>query len=225
MKILLLEDDKTLSNVIRKGLEKEHYEVDCFFDGELALNSLSHRYSCFILDINVPSLDGISVLQNIRDYLGMTIPIIIISSNHELDKIKASYEKGCNDYIKKPFFIYELVQKVKNLCQVEDRCIEFDSSCKFNFKEHTLYINEERIILARKEILFLELFKSNLNRIVTYSEIENYVWEGEPSNIDNIRALIKRIRKKLPTESIKIVTGYGYTLNKKCKYSQSSTPQ
>ena len=219
MKILLLEDDVTLSRVIKKGLEKENYTVDCFFDGELALNAISNGYSCFILDINTPSLDGISVLKNIRDYLGASIPVIIISSNHELEKIKASYEKGCNDYIKKPFFIYELVQKVKHLCQIEFNFIEFNDSCKYNFMEHTLYVNNEKIILARKEILFLELFISNLNRIVTYAEIETYVWEGEDSNIDNIRALIKRIRKKLPNESIQIVTGYGYTLNKECKYS------
>ncbi|BFU76966.1 response regulator transcription factor [Arcobacter sp. 15-2] len=219
MKILLLEDDATLSRVIKKGLEKENYAVDCFFDGELALNAISNGYSCFILDINTPSLDGISILKNIRDYLGASIPVIIISSNHELEKIKASYEKGCNDYIKKPFFIYELVQKVKHLCQIEFNFIEFNDSCKYNFMEHTLYVNNEKIILARKEILFLELFISNLNRIVTYAEIETYVWEGEDSNIDNIRALIKRIRKKLPNESIQIVTGYGYTLNKECKYS------
>ena len=219
MKILLLEDDVTLSRVIKKGLEKENYTVDCFFDGELALNAISNGYSCFILDINTPSLDGISVLKNIRDYLGASIPVIIISSNHELEKIKASYEKGCSDYIKKPFFIYELVQKVKHLCQIEFNFIEFNDSCKYNFMEHTLYVNNEKIILARKEILFLELFISNLNRIVTYAEIETYVWEGEDSNIDNIRALIKRIRKKLPNESIQIVTGYGYTLNKECKYS------
>jgi len=219
MKILLLEDDATLSRVIKKGLEKENYSVDCFFDGELALNAISNGYSCFILDINTPSLDGISVLKNIRDYLGASIPVIIISSNHELEKIKASYEKGCSDYIKKPFFIYELVQKVKHLCQIEFNFIEFNDSCKYNFMEHTLYVNNEKIILARKEILFLELFISNLNRIVTYAEIETYVWEGEDSNIDNIRALIKRIRKKLPNESIQIVTGYGYTLNKECKYS------
>jgi len=219
MKILLLEDDKTLSGVIKKGLEKENYKVDCFYDGEEALEAISNGYSCFILDINVPSLDGVSVLKNIRDYIGNTVPIIIISSNHELEKIKASYETGCNDYIKKPFFIYEMVQKVKNLCAVEYQYIEFNDECKYNFLEHTLYVNEEKIILARKEILFLELFINNLNRIVTYHEIENYVWEGDYSNIDNIRALIKRIRKKLPSESIQIVTGYGYTLNKECKYS------
>lgn len=218
MKVLVLEDDKTLLKVIKTGLENENYEVDCFSDGEEALNSILNGYSCFVLDINVPSLDGISVLKNIRDYLGEDVPILIISANHELEKIKSSYEKGCNDYIKKPFFIYELIQKVKSLSKIEYRSIEFNQDCKYNFIEHALYLDNEKVILAKKEILFLELFIKDLNRIVNYEEIERYVWEGEITNIDNIRALIKRIRKKLPKNSIKIVTGYGYTLNECCKY-------
>ncbi len=219
MKILVLEDDETLAKLMKTRLENENYQVDCFNDGEEALEAISNGYGCFILDINVPSLDGITLLKNVRDYLGEKTPVLIISSNHELDKIKASYEKGCNDYIKKPFFIYELIQKVKNLCKIEYQSIEFGSNCKYNFIEHALYIDDEKIILAKKEILFLELFINNLNRIVSYEEIEQYVWEGEISNLDNIRALIKRIRKKLPKDSIKIVTGFGYTLNSFCKYA------
>jgi len=211
MKILVLEDNEVLSKVIKTGLEKENYKVDCFFDGDDALEVINNGYNCFILDINVPSIDGITILQNIRDYCGNT-PVLIISSNHELDKIKTSYEKGCNDYIKKPFFIYELVQKVKNLCKIENKSIRFSQSCEYCFTEHILYDEGEKVILAKKEILFLELFIHNLNRVVNYDELEMYVWEGEITNMDNIRALIKRLRKKLPQDSIKIVTGLGYTL-------------
>ena len=208
MKILVLEDNEALSKVIKTGLEKENYKVDCFFDGDEALDAINNGYNCFILDINVPSLDGITVLKSIRDYCG-DVPVLIISSNHELDKIKTSYEKGCNDYIKKPFFIYELVQKVKNLCKIEHKFIEFSSDHRYNFIEHVLYSKGEKVVLAKKEILFLELFVQNLNRIVSYEELETYVWEGEITNLDNIRALIKRLRKKLPDRSIKIVTGLG----------------
>jgi DNA-binding response OmpR family regulator len=103
MKILVLEDNEALQNVIKKGLEKEGFKIDTFSDGDDALDAINNGYNCFILDINVPSLDGISVLQHIRDYYE-DVPVLIISSNHELEKIKVSYEKGCNDYIKKPFF-------------------------------------------------------------------------------------------------------------------------
>ncbi len=217
MKILVLEDNIALAKVIKTGLEKENYKVDCFFDGDEALDAISNGYNCFILDINVPSLDGISVLKNIRDYFG-EVPVLIISSNHELEKIKTSYEKGCNDYIKKPFFIYELVQKVKNLCKIENKYMQFCDEYQYSFKEHVLYAKGEKIILAKKEILFLELFIPNIHRIVSYDELETYVWEGEITNLDNIRALIKRLRKKLPENSIKIVTGLGYTLSNDVKF-------
>ncbi len=216
MKILVLEDNVALSKVIKTGLEKENYNVDCFFDGDEALDAINNGYNCFILDINVPSIDGITILKNIRDYCG-DVPVLIISSNHELDKIKSSYEKGCNDYIKKPFFIYELVQKVKNLCKIENKYISFGAHFEYNFVDHILYAKGEKVILAKKEILFLELFVQNLHRIVSYEELETYVWEGEITNLDNIRALIKRLRKKLPTDSIKIVTGLGYTLSSEVK--------
>ena len=218
MKLLVLEDNMTLSNVMKKGLEKEGYQVDCFDDGESALHAINNGYSCFILDINVPSLDGISLLKHIRSYNKDTT-VLIISSNHELDKIKSSYEFGCNDYIKKPFFIYELVQKVKHLCILPSKFIQFSPECKYSFVEHILYENDEKIILTKKEILFLELYIVNLNKVVSYEELETYVWEGEITNLDNIRALVKRLRKKLPEGSIKIVTGLGYTLGNTVKLS------
>ncbi|MCJ8327271.1 MAG: response regulator transcription factor [Campylobacterales bacterium] len=216
MKLLVLEDNVSLSKVIKRALEKEGYDIDSFDDGEKALNAIKDGYSCFILDINVPSLDGISVLKEIRSYY-KDVPVLIMSSNHELDKIKSAYELACNDYIKKPFFIYELIQKVKSLCTIENKYLQFSLSCKYSFIEHVLYENGEKIILAKKEILFLELYIKNLNRVVSYEELETYVWEGEITNLDNIRALIKRLRKKLPTNSIKIVTGLGYTLSNEVK--------
>ena len=212
LKILILEDNDALLNVMKLALSRESYTVDCFKDGKDALNAIGNGYSCFILDINVPSIDGIEVLQYIKCNHSNT-PVIIISSNHELEKIQLSYEKGCNDYIKKPFFMYELVHKVKALCTIQNKYIIFNKDYKYDFIEHILYEKEEKIILAKKEILFLELFCENINKVVSYEEIDEYVWEGEATNLDNIRALIKRLRKKIPSETIKIVTGIGYTLN------------
>jgi len=212
MKILLLEDNKVLAEVIQMGLSKENYKVDTFNDGDKALNAIVDGYNCFILDINVPSLDGISILKSIRDYCG-NIPVLIISSNHDLEKIQSSYENGCNDYMRKPFFIYELVQKVKAICGMENKSIFFNEDFMYHFEEKILYHKNEKIILAKKEILFLNLFTQNINRIVTYDEVELFVWEGRPTARDNIRALIKRLRKKLPKECIKIVSGLGYTFS------------
>jgi DNA-binding response OmpR family regulator len=216
VKILVLEDNKSLSNVIRQTLTDEGFTVDCFYDGEDALTALADGYSCFILDINVPNLDGISILEYIRLNHSNT-PVIIISSNHDLEKVQKSYETGCDDYLKKPFYIFELVQKVKKFCNSEGRYIVFDDLFKYDFQNHILHKGKEEIELTKKEILFLELFVKNLHHLASYEEIEEYVWEGEETNLINIRGMIKRLRKKIPEDGIVIVKGLGYSLNKNVK--------
>lgn len=213
MKILVLEDNERLLNVIKNALEKENYQVDTFTDGDDALEALENGYNCFILDINVPNIDGISLLEMLRINHKDT-PAIIISSNHDFEKIQKSYDLGCDDYIKKPFFILELVQKVKKLCVVQKKFLKFSDECKYDFINHVFYDKNKEIELTKKEILFLELFSKNLHHIASYEEIEEYVWEGEETNLTNIRAMIKRLRKKIPNDGIVIVKGMGYSLNK-----------
>ena len=110
MKILVLEDNERLLNVIKNALEKENYQVDTFTDGDDALEALENGYNCFILDINVPNIDGISLLEMLRINHKDT-PAIIISSNHDFEKIQKSYDLGCDDYIKKPFFYFRVSSK------------------------------------------------------------------------------------------------------------------
>lgn len=214
MKILVLEDNERLCKLIATTLVKEGYKVDTFNDGEDALSALADGYQCFVLDINVPSLDGISVLESIK-LLHRDIPVIIISSNHELEKIQTSYEIGCDEYLKKPFFMYELAHKIKKLCNNEPKILDLGDNYKFDYTKHFLRHNEEDIKLAKKEILFLELLSKDVHRVFSFEEIEEYVWEGEITTLANIRALVKRIRKKIPDNSIKIVKGLGYSINAK----------
>jgi DNA-binding response OmpR family regulator len=213
VKILVLEDNERLAKLIKVTLEQEGFKTDVFSDGEEALNAINNGYHCYILDINVPSLDGISVLDMIRFYHKET-PVIIISSNHELEKIQKSYEIGADDYIKKPFFNYELVQKIKKLCNVKSaNAISLAGGYSFNCENSRLYDDKGvEVALAKKEILFFELFRKNRQRIVTFSEMEEYIWEGAETSVLNMHALIKRLRKKLPENTVKIVKGIGYAL-------------
>ena len=216
MKVLVLEDNERLLNLIKTELEKEGYKVDTFTDGDDALEAMENGYSCFILDINVPNIDGISLLELLK--LNHTdTPAIMISSNHEFEKIQRAYELGCDDYIKKPFFILELIQKVKKLCVIQKKFLCFDEVYKYDFQNHILYEGDKEIELTKKEILFLEIFSKNIHHVATYEEIEEYVWEGEETNLTNIRALIKRLRKKIPNEAITIIKGMGYSLSKQTK--------
>jgi DNA-binding response OmpR family regulator len=212
MKILVLEDNERLCKLIASALVKEGYKVDTFMDGEEALEVLANGYQCYIVDINVPSLDGISILETIRMY-HTEVPVIIISSNHELEKIQTSYEVGCDDYIKKPFFMYELIQKVKKLCNLGLKTLDLGDGYVYDYKSNYLSGPDGNVKLAKKEILFLELLAQDVNRVVSFEEIEEYVWEGEITTLANIRALVKRLRKKIPKDDIEIVKGMGYSLN------------
>jgi len=212
MKILLLEDNVTLCKFIEESLKKEGYYVDTFNDGEDALDVLNNGYSCFILDINVPSIDGISILDSVRTFNKNTA-VIIISANHDLEKIQASYELGCDDYLKKPFLMYELIQKVKKLCDIKNSKIDFTNGFTYDYKNRYMKNGQGYVKLSKKEILFLELLCKRNTKIFTFWEIEDYVWEGEPTTLINIRGLVKRLRKKIPENTIMIIKGIGYKLN------------
>ncbi|ACZ12203.1 response regulator transcription factor [Sulfurospirillum deleyianum] len=211
MKILVLEDNVRLLRTIKIGLENENFKVDTFTDGEEALSALTNGYSCFIFDINVPSLSGLDVLEYLRINYKDT-PVIMISSDVGLEKIKKSYEFGCNDYIKKPFFVYELVQKIKNLCKNETQIISLGEGFTFDCKNHILLHQTTEIKLSKQEILFLELLSKKRNKTYSYYEIEEYVWEGKSTTEGNIRALVKRLRLKIPPKSIQVIKGVGYSL-------------
>ncbi len=209
MKILLLEDNITLNETITLKFENKGYKVYSYIDGKNALDNITEGFLCFILDINVPNVDGIKILKKIREYYD-EVPVIIISSTVELDIIKKSYDFGCNDYLKKPFFIDELEIKVEKLCNISNKNLCFDKSNFFNFNERLLICNDQQIKLTQKECMILNLFLINKNEIVTYENIQNYVWEGEYTSLDAIRTLVKRIRKKLPKMYIEVSSNGGY---------------
>ena len=209
MKILLLEDNEKLNQTIAKRLELKNYTIDTFIDGALAYDSITEGYSCFILDINVPNVDGIKILKKIREYYE-EVPIIIISGTVELDIIKQSYDFGCNDYLKKPFFIDELEIKIEKLCQIQNSVIAFDKDCSFDFKSSLLIINNKEVRLTKKERLLLNLFLTKKNQVISYETIENYVWEGNFVSLESIRSLIRRLRKVLENDYIQTVVDTGY---------------
>ena len=213
MKILLLEDNKRLSNLIIEALEEKNYKVDWFEDGKIALESIYNGYDCFILDINVPGLDGLTLLKELRD-MNKTTPAIIISANVELETIKDAYVKGCDEYIKRPFYIYELELKLDKLCKRKDESLKLPNDFIYDLEKEKLFDEKnEEVKLAKKEILLFNLFAKNLEKVISFEQIEQYVWEGDLTTNENIRALVKRLRKKLPIDTIISQGGMGYILS------------
>lgn len=214
MKILLLEDNERLNKTIVKRLEAKGYKVDSFVDGEKACEAVDNGYTCFILDINVPSIDGIEILKRIREF-NMDTPVIIISSTVELDVIRSSYNFGCNDYLKKPFFIDELEIKIEKLCHFDKEVVDISPTCKFFFKESILNVDGKAEHLSRKERLLLNILLSHRGKVVSFDTIQALVWEGNFASIDSIRSLVRRLRKKIPLDCIETAVDVGYLFRNK----------
>ncbi|MFA9373090.1 MAG: response regulator transcription factor [Poseidonibacter sp.] len=209
MKVLLLEDNKKLNQTIAKRLKLKGYQVEACTDGLAAYEKITDGFSCFILDINVPNIDGIKILKKIREYYP-EVPVIIISASIELDIIKESYDFGCNDFLKKPFFIDELEIKIEKLCKIQDELIYFDEKCYFDYKSSSVIIDDKEHRLTKKEKLLMNLFLTKKNQVLSYETIENYVWEGSFASLESIRSLIRRLRKVLIHDYIQTVVDTGY---------------
>lgn len=199
LKIFLLEDDFSLNSSIKEMLEDENHTVFSFYDGAKAIDNISNDFSLFILDINVPNINGLQILKYIKS-INKNANILIISANIGIDSIKEAYELGCEDYIKKPFDIEELLLKVAKIEQKE-RFVISNNALKFDIVNKRAFFNDIEIPLTKNESYFLYLLFTNIGHRVTYSQIEEFVYSEEKSYMA-IRSMIKRLRQKLPKDTI-----------------------
>jgi len=199
MKILLLEDDIALNKAIKKVLELDHHSVDTFLDGQELINALDARYDLYILDINVPHISGLELLDMIllHDHQAK---VIMISSNTDVQSLQTAYDLGCMDYLKKPFHIAELRAKINRL----------KKSRKHLSSKIALVEGET---LAKKERRLLDLLLDNLTQVVTYEMIESYVYENKRMSMDALRALVRRLRAKLEENIIENIIDEGYMIS------------
>jgi DNA-binding response OmpR family regulator len=200
MKIFLLEDDYSLNEAIKEIIQLENHIVDNFYDGDVAFNNISNDYDLYILDINIPNMNGLEVLKNIKNKNPKT-KVLIISANINIHLIREAYILGCDDYIKKPFDLEELIFKI-NRYEKKNKLIYLDKNIAFNLLNKELIIDGGIFELTKNERNFLFLLVENLGKKVSYEQIENFVYQGESKSSNAIRSLIKRIRKKLPKELI-----------------------
>ena len=208
MRVFLLEDDFSLNESIKDMLESESFLVDCFYDGKVALDSINSNYDLFILDIFVPNLNGIELMYRIKKENSNSI-VFIMSANIDISTIEEAYKKGCDDYIKKPFNIQELLFKLKKYNK-SGELFKLEDELFFDLKLKKLTYKNIDIELTKKEKQFLNLLVDNRGSIVNYSLIEDVVYDGEYKTIDATRSLVKRLRKKLPKDIIFTNLDQGY---------------
>ena len=215
MKILLLEDDVILNELIEEFLVSLGYKVNSFYDGQEALDTLyDESFDLLLLDVGVPSLDGFAVLKHIREAKIDTSAIFITSLN-TTDDLQKGFDIGCDDYIKKPFELKELeirINHIKKIKHIESSdIVKIGIDIQYDFLNHKIIKEQQSFVLSNKEAKIFEYFIKHKNRIISLEELVSNIWEYDatPSNA-TIRTYIKNLRKIVGEEIIETVKGIGY---------------
>ena len=205
--VLLVEDDLQLAKIVKKILESKDFIVKMVTDGAEALEYIKNRdYDFYLIDINIPSVNGLELVKYIKE-LNKEGKIIMITASVEEYNFKKAYEYCCDDYIKKPFHATELEVRINRLRNKSE--IEFDEY-KFDFNSQDLYKNKELINLRRKEKKLLYLLLKNKNHTVDNQKIIDFVWSDSKTKNPSVRQLVNELRKKFEKDYIKTVVGVGY---------------
>lgn len=221
MRILIVEDEQTLAEIVASRLKKEKYVVDVSNDGEDGLyNALLGIYDLIILDIMLPNVDGIEILRKIKNN-DIKSKVIMLTAKSELEDKLLGFSEGANDYVAKPFHIDELIARVNAQLRLEkssNNILEF-GDILLDLKNSTI-INKntnEKINIINKEFQLLEYFMNNINQILSKEMIYDKVWGFENDSIsNNLEAYLSFIRKKLKLidskVNIKAVRNLGYKM-------------
>ncbi|MBC2735072.1 MAG: response regulator transcription factor [Desulfobacteraceae bacterium] len=223
MRILIVEDDKTIAHFIEKGLKEEGFAVDHVANGEDGLHmALTEPYDAAILDIMLPKLDGLTVLQRMRES-GVATPVLILSAKRSVDDRVKGLQSGGDDYLTKPFAFTELVARIRALLR---RSTGTANPTSLSAADLTIDLltrevtrGADTIELQPKEYALLEYLMHNKGRVVTKTMIIEHVWNYNFDPETNVvEARICRLRDKIDKDHdpklIHTIRGAGYVLKK-----------
>lgn len=223
MRILLVEDEKKLSNSIVKGLSNAGYAVDAAYDGEEALCEYNvNEYDLIILDLNLPKKDGLAVLRGIREKVNAT-KVLILSARSKVEDRVLGLDEGANDYLIKPFDFDELKARIRNLLRMEfvqkPQTLTL-GKLQVDTKSKRAFFEEKEVALTRKEYGILEYLMLHTNQTISAEELTEHVWNNEFDPFSNtVRYHIHSLKKKLSSASgqefIKTIWGQGYIIEEK----------
>lgn len=221
MRILIVEDEFSLAEIMSVQLKKEKYSVDISIDGEDGLNNaLNDIYDLIILDIMLPKVNGIEILKEIRQN-NIHSKVIMLTAKSELEDKLLGLKNGANDYITKPFHMEELIARVnvqlRNKGKVKD-ILEF-GDLQLNLRTSTVSCKNslESMDIPYREFMLLEYFMSNPNQILSKEQIYDRIWGiNNDYESNNLEAYLSFVRKKLKLidskVNIKAVRGLGYKM-------------
>lgn len=217
MKILLVEDDIMLNEMITEYLSSTGHAITSAKSGDESLKILNEqKFDLLILDINLPDVDGFTILENMHEQKRM-IPTIYISALIDIEDISRAFDLGCYDYLKKPFHLKELTIRINKILKtriVPQRHKRLSKHYSFDAETMTLLFNNEPHILPRRQLQIIELLAQNRSLVVNYDMFRNYVWNDDYIDNATIRAEVNRVKTVLKEDFIKNIRGSGYMVER-----------
>lgn len=228
MKILVVEDDTAIRNLIKNTLEIEHYSYEVAEDGIQAMTQiLSGKPDIILLDLGLPDIDGVEIIKKVRAW--SNVPIIVISArSEEKDKIDA-LDAGADDYMTKPFSTSELLARIRSTIRRiqylesaldQEKPIFINGNLKIDYAMQSVFVGTTELHLTPTEYKVLCLLAKNIGRVLTHSYITKEVWGSAfESDIASLRVHVATMRKKIEKEAgseiyIQTHVGIGYCMIK-----------
>ncbi len=222
MKLLVVEDEHRIATAVKKGLEQEHYVVDVAYDGTEGFDLASgESYDAIILDLMLPSMDGITLCKNLRRD-GNHTPILMLTAKGQLqDKIEG-FKSGADDYLTKPFAFEELLARIRALTKrpryMEETVLTL-ADLTLHPETYIVTRGKKEIVLSGKEFALLEYMLRHPHTVLTKDQIIAHVWEYSADILPNtVEVYIKNMRAKIDTPFpskqplIQTVRGFGYKI-------------
>jgi heavy metal response regulator len=220
MRLLVVEDEKKVAGFIKKGLEEEGYAVDLVSDGHEGLwMALDGAYDLILLDINLPGMDGLEVLRELRKK-ELRTPVLLLTVRATIEDKVLGLDTGADDYLTKPFAFQELLARVRALLR---RRVEAElpllqvADLTLDPARRVVFRGQEKIDLTTKEFALLDYFMRNVGRVLTRTMIAEHVWDYDFDPMTNvIDVYVNYLRKKIDVgrepKLIRTVRGAGYVL-------------
>jgi DNA-binding response OmpR family regulator len=221
MRILIIEDDKKIRNILKKGLENEFFAVDSAEEGEKGMEmALSNEYDVIILDNVLPLKKGIDICKDLRK-TGETVPILMLSVQSDIPTKVELLSAGADDYLTKPFSFEEVLARIRALLRrpkkIKSDILKFDNLI-MDLKKYLIKRGKEKINLTKKEFMLLEYFLRNKNTVLSRGMILEHVCDMNADPFSNtIESHILSLRKKINLKGMKkliyTVPGRGYRIS------------
>lgn len=221
-RILLVEDDATLSFILQDALEREGFEVECAADGEKGLRLFEQgRPEVVVADVMMPRMDGFEMVRLIRA-VSPDVPVLFLTARTSLDDVVKGFERGANDYIRKPFQIVELVVRIKALLRrgglgaAEESQLQV-GDCRLDFSSQSLRVKGVKVELSHMEAVIIDELLRDPNEVVEARRLMLRVWGNDDyNNLNRLHGFIYKLRRYLSaSDSVDIlnVRGVGYKLS------------